>query len=58
MSGEGATPSRQLGMLAGKIHVPDDFDDNLPDELSPNSNLRDQPLTGHLSEPANPAVNG
>ena len=24
---------RRLGILAGKIHVPDDFDDPLPDEI-------------------------
>ncbi len=26
-------PPRRLGILAGKIHVPDDFDDPLPDEI-------------------------
>ena len=26
-------PSRRLGLLDGKIHVPDDFDDPLPDEI-------------------------
>jgi antitoxin (DNA-binding transcriptional repressor) of toxin-antitoxin stability system len=24
---------RQLGTLAGQLHVPDDFDDPLPDEI-------------------------
>jgi prevent-host-death family protein len=24
---------RKLGMLAGKLHVPDDFDDPLPDDV-------------------------
>jgi prevent-host-death family protein len=24
---------RKLGMLAGKLHVPDDFDDALPDDV-------------------------
>ncbi len=24
---------RKLGMLAGKLHVPDDFDDPLPDDI-------------------------
>ena len=29
-----ATPApRRLGILDGKIHVPDDFDDPLPDEI-------------------------
>ena len=26
-------PPRRLGILEGKIHVPDDFDDPLPDEI-------------------------
>jgi hypothetical protein len=26
-------PPRRLGTLAGKLHVPDDFDDPLPDEI-------------------------
>jgi prevent-host-death family protein len=26
-------PPRRLGILAGKIQVPDDFDDPLPDEI-------------------------
>jgi len=26
-------PPRRLGILDGKIHVPDDFDDPLPDEI-------------------------
>ena len=26
-------PPRRLGLLDGKIHVPDDFDDPLPDEI-------------------------
>jgi antitoxin (DNA-binding transcriptional repressor) of toxin-antitoxin stability system len=26
-------PPRSLGILEGKIHVPDDFDDPLPDEI-------------------------
>lgn len=26
-------PPRRMGMLEGKIHVPDDFDDPLPDEI-------------------------
>ena len=28
-----AAPPRRLGALDGKIHVPDDFDDPLPDEI-------------------------
>jgi len=27
------SPPRRLGILDGKIHVPDDFDDPLPDEI-------------------------
>jgi len=30
---DGSKPARQLGLLDGKIHVPDDFDDPLPDEI-------------------------
>jgi hypothetical protein len=26
-------PKRRLGVLAGKLHVSDDFDDPLPDEV-------------------------
>lgn len=26
-------PPRRLGLLDGKIHVPDDFDDPLPDDI-------------------------
>jgi prevent-host-death family protein len=26
-------PRRRLGTLEGKIHIPDDFDDPLPDEI-------------------------
>jgi hypothetical protein len=26
-------PARRLGLLDGKIHVPEDFDDPLPDEI-------------------------
>ena len=29
----GAKRPRRLGTLAGKLHVPDDFDDPLPDEI-------------------------
>jgi prevent-host-death family protein len=28
-----APPPRRLGLLDGKINVPDDFDDPLPDEI-------------------------
>ena len=30
---EGEKGLRKLGMLAGKLHVPDDFDDPLPDDI-------------------------
>jgi hypothetical protein len=26
-------PKRQLGRLDGKLHIPDDFDDPLPDDI-------------------------
>lgn len=29
----GAKQPRRLGILAGKIHVPDNFDDPLPDDI-------------------------
>jgi len=29
----GAKQPRRLGTLAGKLHVPDDFDDPLPDAI-------------------------
>jgi prevent-host-death family protein len=29
----GAKQPRRLGTLAGKLHVPDDFDDPLPDDI-------------------------
>jgi hypothetical protein len=28
-----ARQPRRLGTLAGKLHIPDDFDDPLPDEI-------------------------
>ena len=30
---DAAAPPRRLGILDGKIHVPDDFDNPLPDEI-------------------------
>ena len=30
---ESIKPPRRLGTLAGKLHVPDDFDDPLPDDI-------------------------
>jgi prevent-host-death family protein len=30
---DAAAPPRRLGILDGKLHVPDDFDDPLPDEI-------------------------
>ncbi len=30
---EPAKERRKLGLLAGKLHVPDDFDDPLPDDI-------------------------
>jgi antitoxin (DNA-binding transcriptional repressor) of toxin-antitoxin stability system len=30
---DAAAPPRRLGILDGKIHVPDDFDDPLPDDI-------------------------
>jgi hypothetical protein len=33
LSAGGSKPARRLGLLAGKIHIPDDFDDPLPDEI-------------------------
>jgi prevent-host-death family protein len=31
---DAAAPPRRLGILDGKLHVPDDFDDPLPDEIT------------------------
>jgi len=30
---DGGKQPRRLGTLAGKLHVPDDFDDPLPDDI-------------------------
>jgi hypothetical protein len=30
---DASKPARRLGLLDGKIHVPDNFDDPLPDEI-------------------------
>jgi len=32
-SDDAAMPRRRLGRLAGKLHLPDNFDDPLPDDV-------------------------
>ena len=55
VSGDGAKWARRLGLLDGKINVPDNFDDPLPDEILAEFEGPLMPNPSSLSKPPAPS---